>query len=664
MRLGPYELEAEIGRGGMGRVYRGRHRTTGAVRAIKALVDADTDPDALVRFQREAAALVRAGGDGVVGVHESGQEGRTLWFAMDLMPGGSLRALMKERGRLPWREACEIVATLAAALGRCHASGLVHRDVKPENVLFDADGRPRVADFGASRDLSASRLTATGVVLGTPGYMAPEQLDGRQADARADVFALGVILHELVTGEKPFKGERHWDLLRAIHAGKFERPSTVVSCPRELDRLLESVLADDAGRRPANGEDLAVELAEVAAGRTTRSLVPVLVGLTALAVLAGAVVARTRRQEAAPPPPPAPIAPVPTRAPTGPSREDLERRESMRRAATALADLIASRQESYASYLSEIKDPTIMLEHKDRELLGIHDDERLEAIFKAGSHEKDPAAWEEALAPVASAARAVVHLTRKPGFGDAGWKTSARAVLSSTLRKLAPRSTRVRTVQRALAAVDLANAEPRKELADECADLVAGVEKEDPVLALHLLNFAWAWGTKRPATSAAMIARGRELRERSSPGDRTWADRIWADLLGDTVSNHEADPDERLHQREEAYFVSVDAYQGTEHGGDDNAHARMLMLVNAFLLAPNAKDFSPEVVGRLGDEVPLTLPVRMLVSACRDARAGKLGEAQRELERARTLAAALKPDVRREEVLASVKQLEGQLEKR
>jgi hypothetical protein len=644
----------------MGRVYRGRHLTTGAVRAIKALVDADSDRDALARFEREAAALVRAGGEGVVGVHESGQEGRTLWFAMDLMPGGSLRAFMKERGRVPWREACEIVAALAEALGRCHASGLVHRDVKPENVLFDAEGRPRVADFGASRDLAASRLTATGALLGTAGYMAPEQLDGRQADARADVFALGVVLHELVTGERPFRGERHWDLLRAIHAGKFERPSTVASCPRELDRLLESVLADDPGRRPATGAALARELALVAAGRTSRSIVPVLVGLTALAVLAGAIVAKTRRPAA---PPPAPIAPVVTAAPAGPTRADRERREAMRRAATALAQRIARRQESSDQYLSELGDPTLMLARKDRELLALHDGELLGAIVEAGRSEKDAAAWEDALAPVASAARAVIHRTRTPGFGDASWKTTARSVLSETLGKLAPRSARVRTVQRALAIIDLANAEPRSALADECLDLVSGIEKEDPVLALHLLNFAWGWGTKRPASSAAMLARARELRDRSSPGDRTWADRIWGDLLGETISDHEADPDERLRQRAEAYVVSVNAYRGAAHGADDNATGRMAMLVNAFLSAPNAKDFPPEVLARLGDDVPLSDAMRKLVAACREARAGELDDARRDLEAARKSAATLR-DNQKNDVLAFAAQLDTQLQAR
>src|SRR5579883_595752 len=202
--LGSYEVEAELGRGAFGRVYRARHRPTGAVRALK-LVDGVPDRETLARFEREAAALARVGGDGVVPVHEAGLAQGRYWFVMDLMPGGSLRARLKARGRLEWREAVTIALAVARALARCHAAGVVHRDVKPDNVLFDDEGRPRLSDFGVVRDLHASVLTETGGALGTPAYMAPEQLDGARVDGRADVYATGVLLHELVAGERPFQ---------------------------------------------------------------------------------------------------------------------------------------------------------------------------------------------------------------------------------------------------------------------------------------------------------------------------------------------------------------------------------------------------------------------------------------------------------------------------
>lgn len=259
MRVGAYELESELGRGGMGRVLSARHLPTGALRAVK-LLDAAADLETLERFRREAQVLARLGGDGVVRVHEVGVEGRTPWFAMDLMSGGSLAGRMKTQGRFPWAEAVALVKELARALGRCHALGLVHRDLKPANVLFDDQAKPRLADFGCVRDLGASRLTETGTVVGTPAYMAPEQLDGRRADTPADVYALGVILYELVTGSRPFAdGHVHARLLAAT-AGRFEAPSRLAPVPAALDELVTRALAPDPRRRPPDGQALALEL--------------------------------------------------------------------------------------------------------------------------------------------------------------------------------------------------------------------------------------------------------------------------------------------------------------------------------------------------------------------------------------------------------------------
>jgi len=262
--LGPYELEKEIGRGGAGRVYRAKHLPTGAVRAVKIL-DAGLDLESLERFRREARALASAGGAGVVPVHESGVEGRTSWYAMELMPGGSLRAKLVARGRLPWREASALVLELARTLGPCHEKGLVHRDLKPDNVLFDEEGRARLADWGCVRDLGASRLTRSNAVLGTPAYMAPEQLEDARVDARADVFSLGVILHELVTGKRPFDARSASDIYLKIK--RAERPSTAGSgAPAELDALLDRLLRVDPASRHANAGEVARDLEALLAG--------------------------------------------------------------------------------------------------------------------------------------------------------------------------------------------------------------------------------------------------------------------------------------------------------------------------------------------------------------------------------------------------------------
>jgi serine/threonine-protein kinase len=222
--FGSYVVLGELGRGAMGVVYRARHVTLGAERAVKVF-DGPADPELVVRFKREAAALARVAGPGIVPVHEAGIERGRMYFAMGLVGGGSLRDKLAARGRLPWREAAALVLDAARALARCHAAGLVHRDLKPANVLLGEDGKPWVADFGCVRDLGASRLTETGTLLGTPSYMAPEQLEGRPADARSDVFALGVVLHELALGTRPFAGRGPIELLaRSAPAAALRSP--------------------------------------------------------------------------------------------------------------------------------------------------------------------------------------------------------------------------------------------------------------------------------------------------------------------------------------------------------------------------------------------------------------------------------------------------------
>lgn len=324
--LGRYEVEAELGRGGFGRVVRARHRDTGAIHALK-LLHGLAGPEGVARFRREAEALARLGGQGVVGVHEVWCEAGTLVLAMDLMEGGSLRARM---GRpWPWREAAALVAELARTLDRCHALGLVHRDVKPENVLFDAQGRARLADLGCARDLTAAALTATGETLGTPPYMAPEQLDGRRVDGRADVWALGVVLHELLAGARPFAAPSPLALLAAISSGA-RAPRPRDDAPPDLDRALDGALTTDPARRldaAALAAALEAALRPGARGRRRRT------GPAALLVVAAAAgllaVAWPRPPAPAPPDPPVstPAVVDPGRASAAPDEdeEDLER---------------------------------------------------------------------------------------------------------------------------------------------------------------------------------------------------------------------------------------------------------------------------------------------------------------------------------------------------
>jgi serine/threonine-protein kinase len=248
MRIGPFEVQGELGRGGMGVVYRALDPRTGAARAIK-LVAGRSDPEAFARVRREAEALARVGGAGVVPIHETGVDNGRVYLAMDIMAGGSLGARLKAAGKLDGREAIAIVASLARTLERCHQAGLVHRDVKPDNVLFDEEGRPCLADFGCVRDVGAASLTETGTVLGTPAYMSPEQLDGAKVDARADVYALGAILFELVTGERLFaEAPSVFKLLEAKRAARVPSVRAIAGTPSGLDGVLARALAPLEGR--------------------------------------------------------------------------------------------------------------------------------------------------------------------------------------------------------------------------------------------------------------------------------------------------------------------------------------------------------------------------------------------------------------------------------
>ena len=258
--MGPFELEEELGRGGSGRVFRARHRATGKLCAVKVL-DAGADAESLARFAREVQVLARAGSDGVVPVLESGRDpsGR-VFYAMELMPGGSLRERLLRRGPYPWRQAAAIVASLGRTLDRCHRLGMVHRDVKPANVLFDIEDRPRLADFGCARDLAGAALTQSGTSLGTPAYMAPEQLEGQAADPRADVYALGVVLFELVKGERPYAGVTWNELLNSAQSGSRAALSDQGTVPKQLDAIVAKALRARPEARHGSAGQVAQEL--------------------------------------------------------------------------------------------------------------------------------------------------------------------------------------------------------------------------------------------------------------------------------------------------------------------------------------------------------------------------------------------------------------------
>ncbi len=297
----------------MGRVFLVRHKATGARRALKVLEGA-FDGEMIARFKREAEALARLEGKGVVPIHETSTEKGRFGFVMDWMSGGSLEKRLAERGRFEWREAAATVAKLARTLERCSALGLVHRDVKPANVLYDDQGEPRLADFGCVRDLGASRLTETGAAVGTPAYMAPEQWDAGKVDARADVFSLGAVLYELVAGERPHQGASAYAVQVAARLGERRKARELADVPAALDAVIERALAAEPARRQAGPGELARELEAVLAGEKVAAARPALgrgvlalLAVAALSVVATGALVATRGGPG--PPPPTPLAP-------------------------------------------------------------------------------------------------------------------------------------------------------------------------------------------------------------------------------------------------------------------------------------------------------------------------------------------------------------------
>src|SRR5262249_25535035 len=225
-QVGEYDILEEVGRGGMGVVYKARHRRLQRLTALKMVLSGQlASPTERLRFRLEAELAARVQHPNIVQVYEVGTQEGQLFLAMEWIEGGTL-AERRSRWPLPPREAAQLVGTLARAIQAAHAQGVIHRDLKPANVLLQiADCRlpneqgavPKIADFGLARLVQGKGVTQTGLVFGTPEYMAPERASGNSAlvGPAVDVYALGVILYELLTGQVPFRGQNSLALLQA-----------------------------------------------------------------------------------------------------------------------------------------------------------------------------------------------------------------------------------------------------------------------------------------------------------------------------------------------------------------------------------------------------------------------------------------------------------------
>ena len=271
-----YRIDAPIARGGMSTVYAGTDLRLDRQVAVKVMAPALAhDPAFTERFVREARTAARLSHPNAVAVFDQGAEdtraGRVVFLVMELVPGSTLREVLHRRGRLRPDEAVSVLEPVLAALAAAHRAGLVHRDVKPENVLVSADGTVKVVDFGLARAVAApSTSTQSGMVLGTVAYVSPEQVARGVSDARTDVYSAGVVLFELLTGTPPYGGDSALAVAyRHVH-DDVPAPSTrVAGIPPALDELVLRATRREPGGRPA---DAGVFLAELAMARTDLGL--------------------------------------------------------------------------------------------------------------------------------------------------------------------------------------------------------------------------------------------------------------------------------------------------------------------------------------------------------------------------------------------------------
>ncbi|WMX47490.1 Stk1 family PASTA domain-containing Ser/Thr kinase [Streptomyces roseicoloratus] len=263
---GRYRVDARIAVGGMATVYRALDTRLDRELALKVMhPDLATDAAFVERFMREAKSVARLAHPNVVGVFDQGADGAYVYLAMEYVPGCTLRDVLRERGALRPRAALDVLEPVLAALGAAHRAGFVHRDMKPENVLIGDDGRVKVADFGLVRAVGSVTDTS-GAVLGTVSYLAPEQIEHGTADTRADVYACGVVLYEMLTGGKPHSGDTPAQVLYQHLNTDVPAPSAAVpGLAVELDELVAAATARNPDLRPYDAVELLARTREARA---------------------------------------------------------------------------------------------------------------------------------------------------------------------------------------------------------------------------------------------------------------------------------------------------------------------------------------------------------------------------------------------------------------
>ena len=316
---GRYRLDEVIGRGGMSTVYRGTDLSLDRVVAVKVAMDPllERDPVYASRFKREARAAAGISNSGIVTVYDAGADGPTRYIVMEYVEGRDLAAILRDERPFDPPRAVRIAEQVAGTLAAAHAAGIVHRDIKPGNIMVTPEGQVKVLDFGIARTTDGLNLTQTASVLGTAPYMSPEQATGQPADARSDIYSLGCVLYEMLTGKPPFMGDLPAAVLHQ-HVRVAPKPPRALNpnVPPALDALVLQMLAKSPEDRPQTAAEVRDRLAALDTATAATTPLPPAEALTAVA--AAAAVAPP--PGIAPPPSNRALEPVPPTRPATPQK--------------------------------------------------------------------------------------------------------------------------------------------------------------------------------------------------------------------------------------------------------------------------------------------------------------------------------------------------------
>ncbi len=263
---GRYRVATKIATGGTSTVYRGLDTRLDRPVALKVM-DSRYAGDAqfLTRFQLEARSVARLKDPGLVAVYDQGLDARHPFLVMELVEGGTLRELLAERGPMPPHAVAAVLRPVLGGLAAAHRAGLVHRDVKPENVLISEAGEVKIVDFGLVRAVAEAGSTSTSVILGTVAYLSPEQVKDGNASPRSDVYAVGIVAYELLTGQTPFSGDTSLSVAYQRLDTDVPPPGSVISgVPAQFDELVERATARDPAGRYADAQEMGAELDAIA----------------------------------------------------------------------------------------------------------------------------------------------------------------------------------------------------------------------------------------------------------------------------------------------------------------------------------------------------------------------------------------------------------------